>query len=103
MFPADEDATSLTRALNAPIPIVDDSINEVDEQYFFAKLECFDGVNVDSIKQDFAMVVIGDNDGMLQDCPFSTDCDFIITVILQIFVLDLPWNCMNTLNQVQGR
>ena len=67
VFPADEDAPSLTRVLNAPIPIVDDDINEADEQYFIAKLESFDGVNMESIiiKQDFVMVVIGDNDGML--------------------------------------
>ena len=73
VFPADEDAPSLTRSLNAPIPIVDDDINEADEQYFFAKLEGFDGVNLDSviIERDFAMVVIGDNDGMLQDTVHS--------------------------------
>lgn len=86
MFPADEDTDSLTRVLDAPIAIVDDEVNEAEEQYFFVKLEGFDGVKVDSIsvKPDLAMVVIGDDDGTYVKEYTLTVHDVIIIADIRI-------------------
>lgn len=62
-FPSDEGLPSLITDIPAPIPIIDDEINE-GEQIFVAYLEIFGAVNYDLIEsmRDVTMCIIVDND-----------------------------------------
>ena len=64
-IPADEALPSAITAVDSPIPIIDDMVNEAPEQFFFARMEVIEAVNMATlnIDRDVTMVVIGDNDG----------------------------------------
>ena len=65
IFPADEDEASPITGVNAPIPILDDDINEAVEQYFIVQLIIASAVDPDTLNIgcDVATCIIQDDDG----------------------------------------
>lgn len=64
IFPAD----GVTNVL-APIPIIDDEVNEANRQYFIAHLEILEAINRDliTLTRDVSTCIIHDNDGELHN------------------------------------
>lgn len=65
IFAADENNNSPISAIDVPVSIADDDIDESCEQYFIVMVEIIDAVNVASLNLGLsvATVIIGDNDG----------------------------------------